>query len=100
MEAYLGIDVGSVTTKLAVIDEADELVADGTSRNNLEWLCEAYYYAGEVCLLSGRQAEARKWFESCVRTGLKFDPDTELGTPMNEYELAQWRLESLFRRAP
>ncbi len=28
MEAYLGIDVGSVTTKLAVIDEADELVAD------------------------------------------------------------------------
>ncbi|MBA7487335.1 hypothetical protein ES703_08419 [subsurface metagenome] len=28
MEAYLGIDVGSVTTKLAVINEADELVAD------------------------------------------------------------------------
>ncbi len=27
MEAYLGIDVGSVTTKLAVIDEVDELVA-------------------------------------------------------------------------
>jgi len=28
MEAYLGIDIGSVTTKLAVINEADELVAD------------------------------------------------------------------------
>ena len=28
METYLGIDVGSVTTKLAVINEADELVAD------------------------------------------------------------------------
>jgi predicted CoA-substrate-specific enzyme activase len=28
MKAYLGIDVGSVTTKLAVIDEADELLAD------------------------------------------------------------------------
>jgi predicted CoA-substrate-specific enzyme activase len=28
LEAYLGIDVGSVTTKLAVIDETDELVAD------------------------------------------------------------------------
>ncbi|MCX6011403.1 MAG: acyl-CoA dehydratase activase [Chloroflexi bacterium] len=28
MEAYLGIDVGSVTTKLAVINEADELVVD------------------------------------------------------------------------
>ncbi len=27
MEAYLGIDVGSVTTKLAVLDAADELVA-------------------------------------------------------------------------
>jgi predicted CoA-substrate-specific enzyme activase len=28
MKAYLGIDVGSVTTKLALINEADELVAD------------------------------------------------------------------------
>ncbi len=27
MEAYLGIDVGSVTTKLAVLDEKDELIA-------------------------------------------------------------------------
>src|SRR4030042_532355 len=27
MEAYLGIDVGSVTTKLAVLDEKDGLVA-------------------------------------------------------------------------
>ncbi len=27
MEAYLGIDVGSVTTKLAVLDDSDELVA-------------------------------------------------------------------------
>ncbi len=28
METYLGIDVGSVTTKLAVLNEADELVVD------------------------------------------------------------------------
>jgi predicted CoA-substrate-specific enzyme activase len=28
MEAYLGIDVGSVTTKLAIINEADKLVTD------------------------------------------------------------------------
>jgi len=28
MEAYLGIDVGSVTTKLAVLDKSDELVTD------------------------------------------------------------------------
>ena len=27
MEVYLGIDVGSVTTKLAVLDESDELIA-------------------------------------------------------------------------
>ncbi|MFC2056989.1 acyl-CoA dehydratase activase [Chloroflexota bacterium] len=27
MEAYLGIDVGSITTKLAVLDEKDELIA-------------------------------------------------------------------------
>ena len=27
MEVYLGIDVGSVTTKLAVLDERDELMA-------------------------------------------------------------------------
>lgn len=27
MEAYLGVDVGSVTTKLAVLDAVDEVVA-------------------------------------------------------------------------
>jgi hypothetical protein len=30
-----------------------------------------------------------------VQTGVAFDPDAALATPMNEYELAQWRLESL-----
>jgi hypothetical protein len=30
-----------------------------------------------------------------VQTGVEFDPDTLLATPMNEYELAQWRLETL-----
>jgi len=74
----------------------DELVADGVARNNLEQLCEAYYYAGEACLLAGDRAAACKWFEHCVQTGLDFDPDTAMGTPMNEYELAHWRLESLF----
>jgi len=28
MEAYLGIDVGSVTTKFAVLDKNDELVTN------------------------------------------------------------------------
>ncbi|MHC4093380.1 MAG: hypothetical protein ACYSVY_24430, partial [Planctomycetota bacterium] len=78
----------------------DELVADAVARNHPEKLCEAYYYAGEVCLLSEEPAEAREWFEQCVQTGVEFDPDTTLGTPMNEYELAQWRLESLLPRAP
>jgi tetratricopeptide (TPR) repeat protein len=73
----------------------DELVADGIARNNLEQLCEAYYYAGEVCLLSGQTAQAHQRFEQCVQSELDFDPDTEIGTPMNEFELAQWRLETL-----
>jgi predicted CoA-substrate-specific enzyme activase len=50
MEAYLGIDVGSVTTKLALINEADELVADlylptegkpiETTQQGLKWIKE------------------------------------------------------------
>ena len=59
-------------------------------------LCEAYYYAGELCLLDGRRDEARAFFEHCVETGLAFDPDTSIATPMNEFELAQWRLRTLF----
>jgi serine/threonine protein kinase/Tfp pilus assembly protein PilF len=73
----------------------DELVADGAARDNLEQLCEAYYYAGEACLLSNQPRQARRWFEQCVQTGLEFDPDTSPVVPMNEYELARWRLESL-----
>jgi tetratricopeptide (TPR) repeat protein len=74
----------------------DELVADGLARNNLEQLCEAYYYAGDVCLLASNRDAARKWFEQCVQTGVESDPDAMLGTPMNEYELAQWRLETVY----
>lgn len=74
----------------------DELVAIARSRGDPEKLCEAYYYAGEFCLLSKRPAEARQWFEQCVQTGVDFDPDASPETPMNEYELAQWRLDSLF----
>ncbi|MHC4698931.1 MAG: hypothetical protein ACYTFA_19555 [Planctomycetota bacterium] len=46
-------------------------------------------------MLSHRLAKARSLFEQCVQTGVAFDPDAALATPMNEYELAQWRLESL-----
>ncbi|MEE8384818.1 MAG: protein kinase, partial [Dehalococcoidia bacterium] len=72
---------------------AHELVADGLAQRNREQLCEAYYYAAEVCLLAGNRDQARKWFEQCVQTGVEFDPDTSAETPMNEFELAQWRLD-------
>jgi tetratricopeptide (TPR) repeat protein len=68
-----------------------ELVDDATERKNPEQICEASYYAGEMCLLSGRVDEARALFEQCVQTGVEFDPD--------EFELAQWRLRTLFADA-
>jgi len=73
----------------------EQLVEDGTARNDVELLCEAYYYAGEVYLQSGSLSEAKECFERCVQTGLQYDPDTELNTPMNEYELAVWRLRTV-----
>jgi len=72
----------------------DALVANAEARRNPEQLCEAYYYAGEVCLLNGQQTAAREWFERCVATALAYDPDAGTETVMNEYELAQWRLAS------
>lgn len=77
----------------------EALAAEAETRESGEQLCEAYYYAGEVCLLSDRREEARAFFQQCVQTGLEFDPDSVFGTPMNEYELARWRLESLFADA-
>lgn len=73
----------------------EQLVDSPATQNKPEKLCEAYYYAGEACLLEGQLAEAREWFEQCVQTGVEFDPDASPETPMNEYELAQWRLDTL-----
>jgi tetratricopeptide (TPR) repeat protein len=73
----------------------EALIADAESRGNLEQLCEAYYYAGELQLLAGEMEKARGHFRQCVQTGVELDPDTEPGTPMNEYELARWRLKAL-----
>jgi tetratricopeptide (TPR) repeat protein len=78
----------------------EALVAEAISWGNPEHVCEAQYYAGEVCLLTDRPAEARAWFEQCLRTGVEFDPDTALAVPMNEYELAHWRLEQLRATQP
>jgi len=55
--------------------------------------CEAYYYAGEICLLQGRKEAATAWFRACLDTGLESDP-AEFWEPMSEYELAEWRLSS------
>jgi serine/threonine protein kinase len=74
----------------------EALVGDAEARGNLEQLCEACYYAGEVCLLNGQQAAAREWFERCVATALTSDLDAGEEAPMNEYELAEWRLASRF----
>ena len=65
-----------------------------------EAVCEARYYAGEACLLRAEPDEARRWFEQCVQTQLVVDPNSAPLTPMNEYELAQWRLRTQFSDLP
>ena len=81
-------------------DQTPEELVSAANRHDAEQLCEACYYAGETCLRSGRRAEARKWFQQCVETGIEFDPDIDPQTPMNEFELAQWRLDSLPAEQP
>jgi lipoprotein NlpI len=71
-----------------------ELVAAGTKDSNAEHTCEAYYYAGEAYRLAGDLDNARVCFQGCVDTELIFEPD-ETPQPMNEYELAGWRLRHL-----
>jgi tetratricopeptide (TPR) repeat protein len=73
----------------------DELVADAAQRGHREQLCEAHYYAAEACLHAGRPADARRRFEQCLATGVAHDLDVFPPVPMNEYELARWRLETL-----
>jgi serine/threonine protein kinase/Flp pilus assembly protein TadD len=61
-------------------------------------ICEAYYYAGEACLLEGRLDEAHVWLQRCKDTGLDSDP-RNTPDPMSEYELANWRLAALATQA-
>jgi len=72
----------------------DALVQAADPRNP-EHLCEAYYYAGEVCLLGADTERAQTWFQKCVDTKLLFDREELAPDPMNEYHLAVWRLDSL-----
>jgi tetratricopeptide (TPR) repeat protein len=72
----------------------EDLVAFAEELGTPEQLCEAYYYAGEMCLLTGRRDDACAFFRQCVQTALDMDPDTAFGTPMNEFVLARWRVTS------
>ena len=73
----------------------EELINNASAMKNREQLCEAYYYVGELARLDRRVDEARELFELCVATGVEFDLDAFPVTPMNEYELALWRLDTL-----
>ena len=77
----------------------DELVA-AADPNRPEEICEAYYYAGESCLVNDRDDAARRWFEKCVATNLIFDPNSDELGPMNEYHLALWRLDQMAQPSP
>ena len=70
--------------------------AEAKSANQL---CEAYYYAGESCLLRGLLADAQSWFQKCVETDLIVDPGAGDMAPMNEFHLARWRLQQIGEQA-
>ena len=73
----------------------EELVEEAIERENEEHECEANYYAGEVYLLKNQKSAACRHFEQCVMLGVDFDFDAIPLSPMNEYDLARWRLDTL-----
>jgi serine/threonine protein kinase len=87
--------LGMILDCLAGTLTPDELVDAAQSAGNIEQICEASFYAAEVCRLNGDDASARKHYQACVDTGLVFDPDCQVFDPMNEYHLAKWRLTQL-----
>ncbi len=91
-EASPGSWCARILACLAGAGSPDELVQsinpDGPAR-----ACEAYYYAGEACLLRDDTPSACLWFQRCVDTGIVLDPNSNCTDPMNEYHLALWRLD-------
>ncbi len=55
---------------------------------------EAYYYAGETLLLAGDRDAADACFARCVQVGGAWDVAAGTLTPLNEFDLASWRLDS------
>jgi tetratricopeptide (TPR) repeat protein/predicted Ser/Thr protein kinase len=88
----------SIFTCLAEQSAPEELI-QSAARGDRVQVCEAYYYAGEAHRLAGRIGQARECFTKCVETGVTLDPRSRL-SPMNEPELAQWRLRVLTDNAP
>jgi serine/threonine protein kinase/tetratricopeptide (TPR) repeat protein len=72
----------------------DDLIHDALDRDNRQQVCEAYYYAGEVYRLAGELDRARECLAQCVATDVQCDLE-KFPDPMNEYDLARWRLGQL-----
>jgi serine/threonine protein kinase len=72
----------------------EDLVRHAASQG-IDKRCEAFYYAGEACLLARQAEQARRWFEECVKTDLPIDPHAGYAAPMSEWHLARWRLDQL-----
>ncbi len=72
----------------------EALLAEAILRGATARRCEACYYAGEVCLRLQRVDEACVWFERAIQTRFELDTETFPPMPMNEYELAEWRLRT------
>ncbi len=86
--------LGRILACLAGEIAPQELIAAACAADDAEQICEAYYYAGETLRLDGNLTEAISCFEACLQTGVRYDPQ-EFPVPMNEYDLAAWRLRTL-----
>jgi serine/threonine protein kinase len=76
------------------IKTPEQLVSQAEATGDSIYLCRAFYYAGEAALLEGRRAEAKGYFDKCIASGNRYDPDNPLEA-VSEYELAEYRLNKL-----
>jgi tetratricopeptide (TPR) repeat protein len=96
--ARAGAPAGSWEAKILEClagERTPQQLADAAGSGRLTHVCEACYYAGEVCLLHGDSDAARQWFRLCVDTDLPLAPGSFPPDPMNEFHLAKGRLKQL-----